>query len=74
MSRWLGIALREDVVKRSLRVALVVGTFLMLINYSDRFYLGTLQTIDYFKMLLTYCVPYSVSTYASVYAVISHME
>lgn len=74
MNRWLEIALREDIVKRSLRVALIVGTILMLINYCDRFYLGTLQTTDYIKMLLTYCVPFSVSTYASVHTVIHHLE
>ena len=44
----------------------MVGTILVAINYFDRIRAGALTDIDYVKMLLTYCVPYCVSTYASV--------
>ncbi|MDE0157739.1 MAG: nitrate/nitrite transporter NrtS [Gammaproteobacteria bacterium] len=70
MKRWLSIAARRDVVISSLKVCVVVGTVLVLINYFDRILAGTLSDIDYFKILLTYCVPYCVSTYASVGVVI----
>lgn len=70
MERWLKTAAREDVVKRSLRVAAVVGTILVLINYSDRLIAGTLSYADGIKMALTYLVPYCVSTYASVSAIL----
>ncbi|MCY3752258.1 MAG: nitrate/nitrite transporter NrtS [Gammaproteobacteria bacterium] len=70
MKRWLSIAARRDVVISSLKVCVVVGTVLVLINYFDRILVGTLSDIDYFKILLTYCVPYCVSTYASVGVVI----
>jgi len=64
--KWLIIAGRSDVVSSSVRVALVVGTILVLINYLDRIMLGNLTSTDHVKMLLTYLVPYCVSTYASV--------
>ena len=60
------IAMRSEVYKRSTRVALLVGTILITINYFDRVLAGSLMTVDYFKMLLTYCVPFCVSTHASV--------
>ena len=61
--------MRPEVYKRSRRVALLVGTILVTINYFDRILDGSLITIDYFKMLLTYCVPFCVSTHASVSAI-----
>ncbi len=69
MSEWLAIACRADVVRRSLRVALVVGTLLVLINHGDRIAAGTASGLDWLKMGLTYLVPYSVSTWASVSAI-----
>ena len=69
MKEWLKLAIRKDVVNRSLRVGLVVGTILIVINYTDRFMRGNLTAFDLFKMTLTYFVPYSVSTYASVSAI-----
>lgn len=66
MKHWISIAVRRDVVTSSLKVCAVVGTILVIINYFDRIRAGTLTELDYFKMLLTYCVPYCVSTYASV--------
>ena len=66
---WIRIASRREVVGRSLRVAGVVGSILIAINYADRLLLGNIGSTEYVKMLLTYCVPYAVSTYASVAAI-----
>lgn len=66
MSAWLALATRRDVVMRSLRVALLVGSLLALINYTDRALTGMLVTADWLKIGLTYLVPYGVSTYAAV--------
>jgi hypothetical protein len=66
------IAMRPEVYKRSTCVALLVGTILVTINYIDRMLAGSLMTIDYFKMLLTYCVPFCVSTHASVSAIMEN--
>lgn len=74
MNEWLKLARRPQVYRRSTRVALLVGTILVLINYFDRIYQGNLQGIDYFKMLMTYCVPFCVSTHASVSAILEKQE
>ena len=66
MRRWLAAAARPDVVRRSIKVCLLVGTLLVLINYSDRAVNGELTALDMVKMLLTYAVPYCVSTFVSV--------
>ena len=66
MKRWLSLAVRREVVIRSLRVALIVGTLLALINYTDRVLAGSLVMTDWIKIGLTYLVPYGVSTYAAV--------
>lgn len=63
---WLAVACGRDVVLRSLRVALVVGSLLTAINYTDRFLMGGLGPGDLAKILLTFCVPYGVATYAAV--------
>ena len=70
MNSWLEVAKRPQVYRRSRRVALLVGTILIGINYFDRVLIGDLAGIDYIKMLLTYCVPFCVSTHASVSAII----
>ncbi len=71
MSSWLEVAMRPEVYRRSRRVALLVGTILVGINYFDRILIGELSASDYIKMLLTYCVPFCVSTHASVSAILA---
>jgi hypothetical protein len=67
MSSWLRICaccIADGVPKRSLAVALIVGTILNLINQGDVLLgLGTLNTT---KLILTYAVPYCVATYGAV--------
>lgn len=65
---WIAAACQPGIVRRSLRVAAVVGTLLVAINYGDRALAGALGPADWAKMLLTYCVPYGVATYAAVQA------
>ncbi|MEE8108912.1 MAG: nitrate/nitrite transporter NrtS [Gammaproteobacteria bacterium] len=66
---WHRLARRRDIVLRAVRVALLVGTVLALINHGDKLIYGGMQTSDYLKILLTYLVPYCVSTYSSVQTV-----
>ncbi len=66
---WLADALRPDVVRRSLRVAALVGVILVTINYTDRWLAGSLTTADWLKMAVTFLVPYAVATYAAVAAI-----
>jgi hypothetical protein len=57
-------ALTDGVPQRSLWVAVVVGTILNLINQGDRLLAG--QHLNLTKIVLTYIVPYFVSTYGAV--------
>ena len=74
MKGWLNLARRPDVVRRSARVAVVVGTILALINYVDRIVGQGLAPLDLVKIGLTYLVPYGVSTFASVQAIRERRE
>jgi hypothetical protein len=57
-------ALSDGIPRRSFYVALVVGTILNLINQGDAVLAGT--SINWFKIALTYMVPYGVCTYGAV--------
>ena len=62
------IATRRSVLKRSARVALVVGTVLAALNHGDRVMTGDADLKTLSKIFLTFCVPFCVSTYSSVIA------
>lgn len=61
-------ALSAPVVQRALRVAIVVGLLLFLINYTDRLLSGGMTMADWLKVALTFLVPYGVSTWSAVAA------
>ncbi|MFK8022299.1 MAG: nitrate/nitrite transporter NrtS [Pseudomonadales bacterium] len=63
---WLQTSMRPDIVRRAARVAIIVGTILALINYGDRMLTLTLDNTAIAKILLTYLVPYGVSTWSAV--------
>lgn len=62
----LQLAARPDIFRRSLKVAAVVGTLLALINHGDKLVQLTVDSEALIKILLTYLVPFAVSTWASV--------
>ncbi len=66
MKRFFILARSPQVVARALRVALVVGTALTLINQGDRLIAG--MAPGWIKMALTYLIPYCVSTHGAVTA------
>lgn len=66
---FLFLATRASVMRRAIRIALVVGVVLAAINHGERFLSGTLDSAVLAKILLTFCVPYCVSTYSSVLAI-----
>jgi hypothetical protein len=74
MGKWLTIASRRDVVIRSIKVAMVVGTILTMINHSDTILAFGINSQIMIKIMLTYCVPYCVSTYSSVGALMAQQE
>jgi hypothetical protein len=60
------LATSDGVPRRSLKVAIVVGTALNLINQGDA--LWGEASINWFKLALTFAMPYAVSTYGAVAA------
>jgi hypothetical protein len=64
MGRIWRYSISDGVPRRSLIVALIVGTILNLINQGDAM-IAELP-LDITKLLLTYLVPYCVSTYGAV--------
>lgn len=65
-SKIINIALEKDIVISSIKVALVVGCILNIINQGDIFFNMNFEKVQWFKFGLTFTVPYMVSTYASV--------
>lgn len=61
MTFWQAWRARATLV-RGLRVALVIGTLLIVINQWEILLAGQVPAI--WKMLLTYLVPFGVSTYS----------
>lgn len=62
--RALFYAAAGGIPRRSLIVAVVVGTILNLINQGDALFGAA--SINWLKAMLTYIVPYCVSTYGAV--------
>src|SRR5436305_13490342 len=54
-------AVSDGVPRRSFYVALIVGTVLNLINQGDGLF--GMASINWLKLILTYCVAYAVCTY-----------
>ena len=53
-------------VRMSLLTALVVGTILTLLNQGDKLISGSWAKDFYWKVPLTYCVPYLVATWGAL--------
>ena len=59
---------QRSIVLRGLKFSVFVGTILVLINQSDIILSGQEDGLVWTKVLLTYTVPYLVSTISSVQA------
>ncbi|MCG9752225.1 nitrate/nitrite transporter NrtS [Vibrio brasiliensis] len=68
IKRYCRYAYRHGIFHRSIKVSVVVGSVLMLINHGDKLVLQSFETTDYLKIGLTYLVPFCVSTHASLQA------
>ena len=69
MKSWLAIAFEASVRKRALKVALIVGSILAVINHGDVVLSGQSTLTVWIKICLTFLVPYCVATFASVQAI-----
>jgi hypothetical protein len=60
-------ALRHrPMLRRSLSVALVVGTVLTILNQGDTLFAGEWNSALYWKIPLTFCVPFLVATFGAM--------
>lgn len=64
MSEICAHCLADGVPRRSIGVAVVVGTVLNLINQGDALF--GVAPVNLVKIVLTYAVPYCVATYGAV--------
>jgi hypothetical protein len=60
--------LYRPVLSRALYIALIVGTILTIINQGDVLLAGEVTPLVVAKIVLTYAVPYSVSTFSALSA------
>lgn len=63
------ILTRSDVFLRALKMASIVGIILAAINHGDHLLLGTMTFTNWVKILITFCVPFCVSTISSALAI-----
>lgn len=68
MKSCLRQSLNSDIAGRGLKVALIVGTILTVINQGDVLVSSGITPGVLIKILLDYCVPYFVSVYAELEA------
>ena len=66
---WFKIATQQNIVLRAFKLALIVGSILMLINHGDVLLNNELTSKGFIKIIVTYFVPYCVSTYSSTEAI-----
>lgn len=69
---YIQLAKRPAIVKRSFIIAAIVGTILNLINQGDM--IDDMSNFDWWKCLMTYMVPYCVSTYGAVSALMDNQK
>ena len=62
-TRFLKIAFKDGTPKKAFFTACVVGTILTTINHGDNILNGDFPSL--IKVLLTYCVPFCVTTWGS---------
>ena len=63
------IATRSDVLLRAFKMASIVGIVLAIINHGDHILLGTMTFNNWIKIMITFFVPFCVSTISSVLAI-----
>lgn len=62
---FLEAAAQRPIVLKALKVSAIVGSILVLINYSNKFFPLNLTLSDWVRIAMTYCVPYCVATYSA---------
>jgi hypothetical protein len=68
MGDWLEIAFEPSVIRRAIKMMIIVGCVLAAINHGDALLTGAMTAGAWLKVVLTFAVPYCVSTISSVQA------
>ena len=63
---YFAIICDQEIMIKSLKISLVVGTILNIINQGEVILAFDFQNINFVKSLLTYAVPFLVSSYTAV--------
>ena len=66
MHEFVRLALTPNIRNRALKVGLLVGTLLGLINHGPALLDGSFSWTNTLQLLVTYLVPYGVATYSGV--------
>ena len=66
-STFISLAAKKDSVSRAVRVAILVGIILNIINNPGLFKLS-FEGLNIYRILLTFLVPFCVSLYSSILA------
>jgi hypothetical protein len=66
LRKWLILAAHPATVRRARLTSLIVGTLLVAINHGSAIIAGQVTRERIFQILLTYAVPYLVSTTSSI--------
>ena len=69
MREWLRLCFEKKVMLRALKYAIIVGLILVTINHGDAVIRGEVGRQQVVQMMLTFLVPYTVSTLSSVGAI-----
>lgn len=65
-THFYSLAMSKSVRVRAIKVALIVGTALAFINHGDKMVAMSLDGEHIMKIILSYLVPYGVSTWSAV--------
>tara|TARA_R110001583_G_scaffold20698_2_gene79266 strand:- start:11195 stop:11449 length:255 start_codon:yes stop_codon:yes gene_type:complete len=68
-SRFVDLAMKPSIMVAALKISLIVGTLLALINHGSALTHMELDSDRILQIMLTYFVPYCVSTYSAVKAI-----
>ena len=74
LKEYVTLSIQPSIVKRGVTFSVIVGTLLISINHGDTILAGELTNTHLFKMVLTYFVPYFVSTLSSAQAIMKEQD
>jgi len=72
MRPWFALFFSGPVVRRGLQYAVIVGAILVAINHGSALLRGDVDTSRWIKIALTVVVPYLVSSFSSVAAILEY--